>query len=302
MQRPAADNAVERAHALGQGAHPGPRQPPPVERVRQGLSGRVPEGPLSALPRSWERLGRVLVLPLPPALDPWKAEVAKAYARVLRCEAVVRDAGPIRGAAREPAREVLWGEGTETVHVEGGVRFAMDAARVMWSAGNVAERQRLPPLVRDGEVVVDLFAGIGYFSVPVAAKARPARVVAIEQNPVAFHYLQRNAALNRCGERLQPLLGDCRALAPRGAADRVLMGYTVETQDFLPTALAALKPEGGVVHYHEASPAHLWRERPWQRVREAAEAAGRRASLLTQHVVKNYSPGFVHVVVDAEVR
>jgi tRNA wybutosine-synthesizing protein 2 len=66
--------------------------------------------------------------------------------------------------------------------------------------------------------------------------------------------------------------------------------------------LAALKDEGGVIHYHEACPAHLWKERPWQRVREAAEAAGRPSKLRLQRVVKNYSPGFVHVVVDAEVR
>lgn len=281
---------------------PRPRQDPPLMRVRKALSGDLPAQALDALPDSWERLGRVLVLPLPPALEPWKARVSQAYAEVLRCEAVLRDAGPIRGAAREPEREVLWGEGTETVHVEGGIRFAMDAARLMWSKGNVTERQRLPPLVRPGEVVVDLFAGLGYFSVPIAAKTQAAKVVGCEQNPVAFHYLQRNAALNKCEARLEPRLGDCREVAPRGVADRVLMGYTVDTEQFLPAALAALKPGGGIVHYHEACPAHLWHERPWARVREAAEAAGRTATLRLQRVVKPYAPGKYHVVVDAEVR
>ena len=242
------------------------------------------------------------MLPVPDVLTPFAREVAQAYAEVLGCDAVLRDTGPIRGALREPERALLWGEGTETVHLEGGVRFAMDAARVMWSAGNVHERQRIPRLVRPGEVVVDLFAGIGYFTVPVAAKARPARVHAIELNPLSFAYLQRNVALNKVGDRVEAVHGDCRALAPRGVADRVLMGYTVETQSFLPTALAALKPEGGALHYHEACPAHLWEQRPWARVREAAEAAGRGARLRGQRVVKNYAPGMVHVVVDAEVR
>lgn len=281
---------------------PGARPKAPRERALEALRGHLPEPALALLPESWERLGRVLVLPLPPALEPWKAEVARAYAEALGCEAVLRDAGPIRGAAREPVREVLWGEGTETVHVEGGIRYAMDAAQLMWSKGNVNERQRLPPLVAPGEVVVDLFAGLGYFSVPIAAKTRAAKVLAIEQNPVAFHYLQRNAALNKCEARLEPRLGDCRVEAPKDIADRVLMGYTVDTEQYLPTAMAALRPEGGVVHYHEACPAHRWQERPFARVREAAEAAGRRATLRTQHVVKNYAPGFVHAVVDAEVR
>lgn len=281
---------------------PGPRPPPPRERVRQRLAGVLPEGALASLPRAWERLGRVLVLRLPPELEPWRAEVARAYAEVLRCDAVLRDAGPIRGATREPVRELLWGTGTETIHTEGGVRFALDAARIMWSKGNVTERQRIPRLVREGEVVVDLFAGIGYFSVPIAAKTRAARVIACEQNPVAFRYLQRNAALNGCGARLEARPGDCREVAPRGAGDRVLMGYTVDTERFLPAALEALRPGGGVLHYHEACPAHLRKEQPWRHVRAACEAAGRTATLQHQRVVKNYAPGMVHAVVDAEVR
>lgn len=278
------------------------RPPPPAARVRGLLAGQLPAEALAALPESWLRLGRVLVLPLPRELDTWAGTVARAYAEVLGCQAVVREAGPIQGELREPARELLWGQGTETVHTEGGVRFALDAARVMWSAGNVNERQRIPRLVEPGEVVVDLFAGIGYFSVPIAARAEPARVVACELNPLAFCYLQRNVALNHVGSLVDPRLGDCREAAPRGIADRVLMGYTVDTQRFLPTALAALKPEGGVVHYHEACPGHLWQERPWRRAREAAERAGRAATLQGQRIVKNYAPGMVHVVVDAEVR
>jgi tRNA wybutosine-synthesizing protein 2 len=269
--------------------------------VRARLAN-LPEPALAALPRRWQRLGRVLVLPLPDALEPWKREIAEAYARELGCEAVVRDTGPIEGAHREPRRELLWGQGTETIVTEGRVRFALDAARLMWSQGNVHERQRIPGLVRPGEVVVDLFAGVGYFSVPIAARAAPWRVVACEENPVAFEYLQRTVALNKVEDIVEPRLGDCREVAPRGEADRVLMGYTVETQEFLPTALAALKPEGGTLHYHEACPAHLWRERPWSRVREAAEGTGRSAKLAGQRVVKNYAPGMVHAVVDAEVR
>jgi tRNA wybutosine-synthesizing protein 2 len=257
---------------------------------------------LDALPRHWVKLGRVLVLPLAEPLRPHWPAIAEAYAAELGCGAVVRDAGPIAGERREPARELVWGTQTETEVVEGGVRFALDAARVMWSAGNVHERQRIPRLVQEGEVVLDLFAGIGYFAVPIAAKARPERVVACELNPVAFHCLQRNAALNHVQDRIEPRLGDCRATAPRGIADRVLLGYTVETERFLPTAVAGLKRQGGWLHYHEACPAHLWRSRPEQRVRDAAAAAGREVVRAAPRVVKNYAPGMVHVVVDAEVR
>ncbi|MCA1813253.1 MAG: class I SAM-dependent methyltransferase family protein, partial [Halobacteriales archaeon] len=271
-------------------------------RVAAQVEPILPPALLGLLPHAWERLGRVLILPLPPELEPWRAEVCAAYARILGCEAVLREAGPVQGPLREPVRELLWGQGTETVHVEGGVRYAMDAARVMWSSGNVNERQRIAPLVRPGERVLDLFAGIGYFTLPVAVKARAERVVACEANPVAFGWLQRNLALNKVQARVEARLGDCREVAPRGWADRVLLGYTVRTEAFLPVALAALRPEGGVLHHHEACPAHLWEQEPWQHVQDAARAAGREAKLLRQHIVKNYAPGKVHVVVDAEVR
>jgi len=282
----------------------GRRRPRPSPRARAvgRLADTVPAEALGALPTSWVRLGRALILPLAQDLDPWAGAIAEAYARELGCEVVLRDAGPIQGDLREPQREVLWGQGTETTHLEGGVKYSLDAARLMWSAGNVHERQRIARLAKPGEVVVDLFAGIGYFALPIACKAKPARVVACERNPLAFAYLERNAALNRVAALLEPRLGDCREVAPRGEADRVLMGYTVDTHTFLPTALAALKPEGGVLHYHEACPAHLWRARPWEHVQEAAEARGKSATLAGQRVVKNYAPGMVHVVVDAEVR
>lgn len=301
METGTPDKAVAWAEAAPPQAKPRPRRSPPLEAVRARLAGALPPEALEALPRSWLRLGRVLVLRLPPGLEPWARSAAEAYARELGCEAVLRDVGPIQGEEREPARELLWGEGTETIHTEGGVRFALDAARVMWAAGNVVERQRLPRLVEPGEVVADLFAGIGYFSVPIAVKARPARVVACERSRLAFRYLERNIAMNGVAHVVEARLGDCRSVAPRGVADRVLLGYTVDTERFLPTALDALKPEGGVLHYHEACPAHLWRTRPWERVRGAAAARGWTARLLGQRVVKNYAPGFVHAVVDAEV-
>ena len=297
MHSAAADKESERGPSPS-----GPRRPSPLDQVRAALLGTLPQAQRDVLPERWERLGRVLVLPLPAALDAWREPVCAAYARVLGCEAVVRDAGPIRGALREPLRELLWGQSTETVHVEGGVRYAMDAARVMWSSGNVNERQRIAPLVRPGERVLDLFAGIGYFTLPVAVKARPERVVACEANPEAFRWLERNLALNKVQERVEARLGDCREVAPMAWADRVLLGYTLATERFLPTALAALRAEGGMLHHHEASPAHLWQEQAWGHVRDAAREAGREAELLDQRIVKNYAPGKVHVVVDARVR
>jgi tRNA wybutosine-synthesizing protein 2 len=191
--------------------------------------------------------------------------------------------------------------GTTTVHREHGLSFAFDAARVMFSSGNVAERARLGSLDCRGETVVDLFAGIGYFSIPLAARARASRVYACEVNPDAFEFLQENTRLNRVEETVVPLMGDCRKVAPRAVADRVVCGYIGGTDRFLPTALAALKPAGGIVHFHEAYP----QETKFADARLAlgrAACGGFKVRVLGQREVKSFAPGIDHVVVDAEFR
>ena len=97
-----------------------------------------------------------------------------------------------------------------------------------------------------GERVVDLFAGVGQFSIPIAVHAKPGVIHAIELNPIAHGYLCENIRLNRVGHLVSPIKGDCEAVAPRGIADRVLLGILHVTHRYLSLALEVLKPEGGL--------------------------------------------------------
>jgi len=208
--------------------------------------------------------------------------------------------GRIRGLKREPEVDVLVGEGTETIHKENHCLFKLDVSEIMWSKGNTTERKRIAGLVNDGETVVDLFAGIGYFSIPVAVHSSADKIYSIEINPTAYHYLCQNINLNKVSDIIQPFQGDCRDLAPEGIADRVLMGYIGNTHQYLDVAMDALKEEGGVIHYHESVPDKLKFIRPVERIKEAAE--GREVEILKSKIIKTYSPGVFHVVVDALVR
>jgi tRNA wybutosine-synthesizing protein 2 len=182
------------------------------------------------------------------------------------------------------------------------VAYEFDAAAQMFSKGNVEERLRMGRTVRPGETVVDMFAGIGYFTLPMAVLGRPRRVAACEIDPSAHAWLVRNVRRNRVGGVVEPLLGDCREVAPRGAADRVVMGYVGGTDSFLPAAMEALAPGGGVVHFHDKYPVEDVPARPLAAVEEAARAAGRTARLLSWREVKSFAPGVVHAVLDVEVR
>jgi tRNA wybutosine-synthesizing protein 2 len=141
--------------------------------------------------------------------------------------------------------EVLWGEAGEVVHRENGLVYHLDPSRVMFSQGNREEKHRLARMVRPGERTADLFAGIGYFTLPAARAG--ARVHAMEVNPVAFGYLEENLQANGLSDRVEAACGDCRDLLS-GVYDRLVLGH-FEAPAYLADALAHARA-GSVLHVH----------------------------------------------------
>ena len=205
----------------------------------------------------------------------------------------------MEGPFREPVREIIAGTRTETVHRENGVTFHLDARKVMFSAGNLNERMRMGNLGR-GEYVVDMFAGIGYFSIPMAVHSQPSKVLAIELNPNAYHYLCQNIKKNGIEKIVEPVLGDCAKVTPVGVADRVVMGMVQVTDRYLLKGIGALR-SGGVLHYHQTMPSWMYPKKAVCDIEEAARTLGRRSEVLRCIRVKKYSPGVVHSVVDARI-
>ena len=152
-----------------------------------------------------------------------------------------------RGVERIPDAHVLRGESSEVSHRELGMVFRFDPSRVMFSQGNRTEKARMMHIIRSGERVADMFAGIGYFTIPAARSG--AHVHAMELNPVAYGYLCRNIRENRMESRVVPACGDCRDLLT-GQYDRVIMGH-FDSHAFLETAAGHTVP-GGTIHLHAA--------------------------------------------------
>lgn len=259
------------------------------------------ETEIDRAPGSWAVIGDVILVRFGECER--REAVAAALLELHRgAETVVARKG-IAGETREPDIEVVAGDGdTETVHTEHGTTYAMDLAEVMFAPGNKAERARMGELVGHEERVLDMFAGIGYFTLPMALAG--ARVTAVEKNPTAFQYLSENARLNDVLDRVELFLGDCREVVPirieaGDAFDRVVMGY-YDAADYLDPALDAVA-EGGILHMHEAAPeAVLW-DRPVGRLERAAKAADRRVVDLERRRIKSHSEGVAHVVLDATI-
>ncbi|GGL29721.1 SAM-dependent methyltransferase [Halarchaeum grantii] len=174
-------------------------------------------------PASWAVVGDVILVSFPPEC-PDRAAVGDALLELHGEADTVLARGGVAGETREPAVEVVAGSGdTETVHTEHGTRYALDLAEVMFAPGNQAERVRMGEVVSEGERVLDMFAGIGYFALPMARAG--ADVVAVEKNPAAFRYLAENAQLNGVAANVECVLGDCREYDATEPFERVVMGY-----------------------------------------------------------------------------
>ena len=204
----------------------------------------------------------------------------------------------IYGTKREPVIKLLYGNDTETINKENGCLFKLDLKKVMWSKGNNNERIRIAKLVEDNETVIDMFAGIGYFSIPIGVHSNAKQIYSIEINPNSFHYLKENIKLNKISN-ITPLLGDCINITPDYKADRIIMGYVKTTHHYLKVAIDSLN-KGGVIHYHETVPEKLMDIRPINRIKELA--GDRQVEFLKLNKVKKYSPGVFHVVCDVRIK
>lgn len=272
---------------------------PPAERVRARLRAVAGAEIAGTMPPGYQRLGRVLVLRLPEELRPFYAALGRAWQEELGVATVLVRSGPIDGELRRPQTETIAGSVTETEVVEHGVHWTFDAAQIMFAAGNRTERRRAGELVRSGEVVIDLFAGIGYFAIPAARTGRPARVIAVEKNPVSVEYLRRNVVHNHVADRVEVVGGDNRDVPlPRAGADRIFLGYLPSALPWIPRAVELLRSSGGWLHLHTVTDARSAGPSAVKETVAALRALGAEPDEPTVREVKPFGPGRTHVVVD----
>ncbi|MEM4038906.1 MAG: class I SAM-dependent methyltransferase family protein, partial [Nitrososphaerota archaeon] len=172
---------------------------------KEFLSSNLPDVPRHLLPSRARIVDKVALIRIPEELDPWAEEIGKLtleYYRRVRC--VYRWYG-VTGIERLPIIKHLAGERINIVeHREYGWVLKLDIEKLMICLGNSFERLRLARMVKKHEVVVDMFAGIGQFTIPIATISKPRKIYAIEINSEAYKYLEENIRLNRVEDIVEP--------------------------------------------------------------------------------------------------
>lgn len=282
----------------------------------------------AALPKRWEKLGDVLLFAPRGMLDSstaagaalhalspvqraalWAALASALGARRLGVQGVIEESLHRKSTAR-----LLWpeeGASGWTVQRENGVSYGIDVTRNMFSSGNVTEKARVGRFRCQGQTVVDLYAGIGYFTLPYLVCAGAEHVHACEWDEDALEALRRNLEANGVAGRCTVHPGDNAgsASALRGVAHRVNLGLIPSSEQGWPLAVGALRAEGGTLHVHanvgSAAEAEAeWVSRLCSSLGELAARDGRAgwvAQLLHLERVKSYAPKVNHVVADVRL-
>ncbi len=200
-------------------------------------------------------IGDIAIIKIHPYLLPKRFLIAAALLKELPFIRVVyRQIAPTEGPYRLKKLEWLAGEHRSWTYVkEFGCIFKVDVEHVFYTPRLSFEHMRIAKLVHDGEVVVNMFAGVGTFSIMIAKHANPLRVYSIDINPHAYELMKQNIELNKVEDRVVPILGDAANVITKGligVADRVLMPLPCLALKYLPFGLLALKPKGGFMHLY----------------------------------------------------
>ncbi|MBD3188845.1 methyltransferase [Candidatus Bathyarchaeota archaeon] len=228
------------------------------EKLKEYLADELTGEESHLLPSGFQTLEDVIIINLKPELLDKKHLIANAYLELLpyikSVWAKTFGISKVVGKFRTPTGlEHLAGEKKSVVEVvENGVIFKHDFTQVIFSKGNIAERSYLPSRVQPGETILDMFAGIGYFSLMIGKLSNPASIHAIEINPVSFKFLVENIELNNLEDVIIPHEGDCAEVVPQLDinADRIIMGVFPAPRAYLPIALDVVnKNKGTIIHY-----------------------------------------------------
>ncbi len=275
------------------------------DKLKERLKGKLSEEELALLPRGFQTLGKVIILKLNQKLLAQKDLIGKVCLELFpKIKSIYVNVGKIVGTFREPEKiELMAGEDNPLVeHKEHDVIYRFDITKIMFSKGNLNERRFLATLVKKGEIIVDVFAGIGYFSLPIARHSAAERIYSIELNPESYRFLIENIKINHFKDIIIPINGDCKQevlkLSKAGIkADRIIMGVFPAPKEYIKEALTLTKDNGSIFHYEGVVEKEKYITL-FEDFNEIAESEYYKCELKSYRFVKSYGPNLFHTVID----
>jgi tRNA (guanine37-N1)-methyltransferase len=273
--------------------------------LTEAVKADLPSKLLAFVPKSFDVIGRIAVIELPDELVPFGEIIGAGVLEICSSvRTVMAKAGVFSSDYRTRELRLIAGEDNSlTCYKEHGCTYQLDVRTVFFSSRLGHERLRIACQVKPGEKVVDMFAGVGPYSILVARKQPLSTVYAVDANPAAFNFLVSNILANRVLLSVRPMMGDIREVVNShllGVADRLIMNLPGDALKFVDVACSSLSERGGVIHFYSFESAGNPHEAASAKLKRQIEDSGRELkSILAVRTVKEVAPCRFQVAIDA---
>ena len=253
---------------------------------------------------SFDQIGDIIIVRIPDSLLAKKKLIGETLLNEVKiAKSVFYQASPVEGDFRTRNLEILAGEdNTETEYKEFGCRFTVDVENAFFSPRLSTERERIANLVQDGETVVNMFAGVGMFSIMIAKKKK-CTVYSIDINPIATKLCEKNIISNKLKGSVISINGDASQIVQeklQNKSDRTLMLLPERSDEFLKSAINATK-SGGIIHYY--SHIHADKKSNAGKLSEEhfLQVTPIRSEILGSKIVRAVGPRYYQTVIDVKI-
>ncbi|WP_420546578.1 class I SAM-dependent methyltransferase [Nitrosopumilus sp.] len=253
---------------------------------------------------AFDQIGDIIIVRIPDSLLSKKDIIGQTLLKEVKIvKSVFYQASAVEGDFRTRDLEILAGEDkTETEYKEFGCRFIVDVENAFFSPRLSTERERIANLIQNGEVVNNMFGGVGMFSI-LAAKKKNCTVYSLDINPTASELCERNIRLNKLKGTVISINGDASETIRKqlnDKSDRTLMLLPERSDEFLDDAIKTTK-DGGIIHYY----AHVHADKKSEAGKITEEHYSNittvKSEILGSKIVRAVGPRYYQTVVDVKI-
>ncbi|MCV0366456.1 MAG: class I SAM-dependent methyltransferase family protein [Nitrosopumilus sp.] len=272
--------------------------------LKKALSSVLSEKESEDLISAFDQIGDIIIVRIPNSLLPKKKIIGETLLNEVKiARSVFYQASDVEGDFRTRNLEILAGEdNTETEYKEFGCKFIVDVEKAFFSPRLSTERERIANLIQDGEVVTNMFAGVGMFSV-MAAKKKKCTVYSLDINPVASKLCEKNIELNKLTGKIISINGDASRIIEEhleNKSDRTLMLLPERSDEFLKSAISTTKNEG-IIHYYSHIHADKKSEAGKLSEEHYLQVTPVKSEILGSKIVRAVGPRYYQTVVDVKI-
>lgn len=272
--------------------------------LKEAVVGILSEKEVSEIYGAFDQIGDIIIIRIPDSLLSKKKIIGKTLLeKVKTAKSVFYQSSPVEGDFRIRNLELLAGEDkTETEYKEHGCRFRIDVQKAFFSPRLSTERERIANLITDGETVINMFGGVGMFSI-IAAKKKKCVVYNIDINPDAIELCRKSISLNKLKGQVESIVGDASQIIEEKLADkgnRILMLLPERSDEFLDSAIKATK-SSGIIHYYSHQHADKRQDAIELSKQHFLQVTPVKSEIIGGRMVRPVGPRYYQTVVDVRI-